>query len=131
MMATETSPIETTTKTVDQVYRNENHPKAVIQTADGERFSDYDGSKVPTDIRAEDVVDITFKTRGDFKNIVKVSKNANKNVEVVENTSDYIDNEVNSYAEIYKKLVEAGVPPELANTSASTIYIQLKRRRGR
>ena len=130
-MTTETSQIETTTKTVDQVYRNENHPKAVIQTADGERFSDYDGSKVPTDIRSEDIVDITFKTRGDFKNIVKVTKNANENVEVIENTSDYIDNEVNSYAEIYKKLVEAGVPPELANTSASTIYIQLKRRRGR
>lgn len=129
MMTTETSQIETTTKTVDQVYRNDNHPKAVIQTADGERFSDYDGSKVPTDIRAEDVVDITFKTRGDFKNIVKVTKNANENVEVIENTSDYIENEVNSYAEIYKKLVEAGVPSELANTSASTIYIQSKRRR--
>jgi len=129
MMTTETSQIETTTKTVDQVYRNDNHPKAVIQTADGERFSDYDGSKVPTDIRAEDVVDITFKTRGDFKNIVKVTKNANENVEVIENTSDYIENEVNSYAEIYKNLVEAGVPSELANTSASTIYIQSKRRR--
>tara|TARA_R100001244_G_scaffold212_1_gene302 strand:+ start:391 stop:780 length:390 start_codon:yes stop_codon:yes gene_type:complete len=128
-MTTETSQIETTTKTVDQVYRNDNHPKAVIQTADGERFSDYDGSKVPTDIRAEDVVDITFKTRGDFKNIVKVTKNANENVEVIENTSDYIENEVNSYAEIYKNLVEAGVPSELANTSASTIYIQSKRRR--
>ena len=121
--------IETTTQTVDQVYRNDNHPKAVIQTTDGERFSDYDGSKVPTDIRAEDVVDITFKTRGDFKNIVKVTKNANENVEVIENTSDYIENEVNSYAEIYKNLVEAGVPSELANTSASTIYIQSKRRR--
>jgi len=129
-MATETSQIETTTKTVDQVYRNENHPKAVIQTTDGERFSDYDGSKVPTDIRAEDIIDITFKQNGDFKNIVKVSKNVNKNVEVVENTSDYIDNEVNTYAEIYKKLVKAEIPPELANTSASTIYIQLKRRRG-
>lgn len=129
MMTTETSQIETTTKTVDQVYRNDNHPKAVIQTADGERFSDYDGSKVPTDIRAEDIIDITFKTRGDFKNIVKVTKNANENVEVIENTSDYIENEVNSYAEIYKNLVEAGVPSELANTSASTIYIQSKRRR--
>jgi len=129
MMTTETSQIETTTKTVDQVYRNDNHPKAVIQTADGERFSDYDGSKVPTDIRAEDVVDITFKTRGDFKNIVKVTKNANENIEVIENPSDYIDNEVNNYAEIYKKLVEAGVPSELANTSASCIYIQSKRRR--
>ena len=132
MMTTETSQIETVSKVVAQVYRNENHPKGVIQTIDGERFSDYDGSKIPDSIRAESEVDITYKQNGEYKNIVKVSLNPNKDVikiETPESQEEYLDAEATTYAYIYKQLVSKGIPQSLANTSASTIYIQFKRSR--
>ena len=125
-MTTETSQIETVSKVVAQVYRNENHPKGVIQTIDGERFSDYDGSKIPDSIRAESEVDITYKQNGKYKNIVSVSLNPNKNV--IEVKTFDLQNECQVYAEIYHKLVSLDIPKELANTSASTIYIQRSRK---
>jgi hypothetical protein len=137
-MTTETSQIETVTRNVATVYRNDKHPKAVIQTIEGERYSDYDGKNIPEEIRAGDLIDITYKQNGDFRNIIKAELNPNdpRLLDVIENTAKavveearYIENEVLTYATIYKELVENGIPPELANTSASTIYIQLKRRR--
>lgn len=126
-MTTEKSQIETVSKVVAQVYRNENHPKGVIQTIEGERFSDYDGSKIPDSIRAESEVDITYKQNGDFKNIISVSLNPNKNPMVIKQNFDLQD-ECQVYAEIYHKLVNLDIPKELANTSASTIYIQRSRK---
>jgi hypothetical protein len=136
----------TETSQIDKIYRNEKAPKVVVQTKDGNKYSCYDGSNISGNIREGQWVKIPFKQNGQWKNITgPVTETQEPAVawdshesgttsggwgdDVVEKIFDEVQENVDMYADIYKKLVNAGIPPELANTSASTIYIQLMRRR--
>jgi len=142
---------------VERIYRNEKAPKVVIQTKDGNKYSCYDGSNVSGNIQEGHWVEIPFKQNGQWKNItgpvIKLeyaprSETSDPNYprvawdshesgttsegwgdDVIEKIVDEVQENVDMYADIYKRLVTSGIPPELANTSASTIFIQLMRKR--
>lgn len=130
-----------TRQVVDKIYRNDKAPRVVIQTRDGNKYSCYDGSNVSDDIREGMSVAIPYKQNGQWNNIsgqvvVRQTESwGTQEPETIHIRSDdemaelpqALEEEVEIYSNIYKRLVARGVPESLANTSASTIYIQLKK----
>ncbi|MEK9740687.1 MAG: hypothetical protein VW262_05815 [Flavobacteriaceae bacterium] len=138
-MTTEISQI------VDKVYRNEKAPKVVIQTKDGNKYSCYDGSNISGNIHEGQYVTIPYKQNGQWRNITgpvtqvpvslkdhaeQISWDSPEYSERHQNNNSEVDEDIALYAYIYHELVnEKRIPAELANTSASTIFIQQKRRK--
>ena len=138
-MTTQTSQI------VEKIYRNEKAPKVVIQTKDGNKYSCYDGSNISGNIHEGQYVTIPFKQNGQWKNITgPVTVSAEQiswdspeySEQVVANEQQQptrqfpaVDEDIELYAYIYHELVAKKIPEKLANTSASTIFIQQKRRK--
>ena len=120
--------MEKITGKLERVYTNEKPPIKVIEM-NGLRISDYDGSIVG-DAKEGDVVDVEYITKEGkepgkvFNNLRKLEVFEDPNKNVIEVKTFDLQDECQAYAEIYHKLVSLDIPRELANTSASTIYIQ-------
>jgi len=140
-----------TSQIVERIYRNDKAPKVVIQTKDGNKYSCYDGSNISENIHEGQQVTIPFKQNGQWKNITGPVTVAAEQIswdspeyseQVVANEQQQqptqpdllrlkiaVDEDIELYAYIYHELVAKKIPEKLANTSASTIFIQQKRRK--